>query len=100
MLRKDRFQQAWKPIVQIIPAQRIHVGGADGLGLNQARVSQHPEVMGHGRLWTAAVQLATAGLAKLCETPNDFQAHRIAQGVQQTLKNEFAERGMFEGAHE
>jgi len=57
-------------------------------------------MVGHGGLRSATVQLATAGLSQLGETPDYLQAHRVAQGVKQTLKNEFAERKVFEGAHE
>ena len=100
MLGQDRFQQARKTVTQVFPAQRIHVGRADGLGLNQAGITQHPKMMGHGGLRAATVQVAAAGLSQLGEAPDNLQAYRVAQGVKQTLKNEFAERKVFEGAHE
>lgn len=57
------------------------MGRADGLGSDQPGISQHPEVMGHGGLWSATVQFATAGFAQFGKASDDLQAHRIAQGV-------------------
>lgn len=57
------------------------MGRADGLGLDQPGISQHSEVMGHGGLWSATVQFATAGFAQFGKASDDLQAHRIAQGV-------------------
>ncbi len=75
------------------------MGRAHGLGVYQPDIAQYPEMMRHGGLGAATVQLAAACLTYCGKAPDNLQTNRIAQGVKQTLKNELANGGMFERAH-
>ena len=57
-------------------------------------------MMGHARLGSAAIQLSAGRFRDAAKTADDVQAHRVAQGVKQSLEGEVAGGGMFEWAHD
>ena len=76
------------------------MGGSHALGSDQASIAQHTKVMGHARLGSSAVQFTATGVDDPAEVANDFEAHGIAQGIEDPFEDEITDWRMFEWTHE
>lgn len=56
-------------------------------------------MMGHAGLGATTVQFAARGLGDSSEIADNVHAHRVAQGVQQPLKDKIGRQGVFESSH-
>lgn len=99
MLRQYSGKQPREALVQLSPAQCIHVRSTHGLGTYQTGIAQHAEMVRHARLRPTTIEITTTGLLNLGQPLHNLQPHWIAQGVEHALKAEVAYRRMFEGSH-
>lgn len=74
--------------------------GADAAGVDQPGIAQHAEVVGHAGFRPSAVQFAAGGLGHVGQVADDFQAHRVAQGVEHAFECQVLQGGVFEGSRE
>ena len=44
-------------------------------------IAQYPKMMGHARLGATAIQLTAGCFGNPREMPDNFHAHRVAQGI-------------------
>lgn len=96
---KYASQQPRETPIEFLRAQGIHVRRAHISRLHKTCIAQDPEVMGHAGLGATTVELAARGLGHAREIADNVHAHRVAQGVQQPLKDKIGRQGVFESSH-
>jgi hypothetical protein len=88
-LHENGTQQAREPRIQFGTAQRVLMDRAGDARMDETGLAQYPEVMGHAGFGAAAVKLPARRFCDARQGADDFQAHRVAQSVENSLQDEF-----------
>jgi hypothetical protein len=95
---QETVEKSREEVVQVVPAQAVHLGGAPVDLADHSALAQHPEVVGGRRLGHGQVEVRTGELvADRGELSRDLQTHRVREGVQDALQPDLAALGVREG---